>query len=958
MMADPGFVSGFVGVGIEMAVNHILGHIKIALRCKKQLISLRDLVLRIQPVVTQIQQYRLALNRREILISQSNIKASAVNEWLKKLDSILLQASTMAQECTVPRCDLYSRYRTSRRITRLISDITKHLDLVPLMGWASLLEGLGHIKENNQALASSSANTSSATNDQPDLDSMSFFINEPLIVGQHSAREAIEKLVVDGEDNSPFSLIGVLGKGGSGKTLLLKALFNRIKVSNFYSNGLLLWLTVSQTPCFTRLRKELSAQIGMQTKADSNKNMNEEGVKIWLHDAMHGKRFVLFLDDVWEEGAKLIEELGLLLLTGHSNSKVIVSSRNRRTLVEMGVNAQTSITAMGDLMKDDSWELFCYHAFRYNNGNLPSSINEETAKVVCAKCGGLPLAIKTTGRAMAGITDAHEWELAAKGLPNANRQDKEALYHRLRLSYDALGSYHVNLQMCFLYIAATYSEDQIVDAWRDLIPLWIGEGLVGRKNLQDEADHDPFQIGEIYVNILDDRCLIEPIARDVYGRVLYFKMHDVLRDLGIQIAEQEENFYCGVGKGFTALIENQFSGCTRILLNHNKLSSFPEALRASEISSLLMARNNALTSIPRKMLGHMNSLKVLDLSWTSLQSLPESVGCLKQLVYLRLLKVPIKRLPASLTKLAGLQILQLGHSGITELPSDIHKLRSLRYLGLSACNDLQCLPSSVSGLTSLQRLFIGHGTNPWTKSRGEKAACINDLGALTQLKGLHLANNGEFIREGTFGAMSQLRTLHLELTMMESLPRDIIDMAKLKILSLKSFHMVKLESSFPAFQNLSYLRLQHCQMLEELPHLHNLGSLRHLDIISCSKIKKFPLEFGERGAFSLLQTFSLVKLDELMELPEIEEGAMPSLKMFTMVKCEALKMLPENYLYLHKLQKLRVYGCSMVSENLKVQKALTKVEVITMSTTVLEEFLEKYFQQRDDGLEDWHYSSF
>jgi len=314
---------------------------------------------------------------------------------------------------------------------------------------------------------------------------------------------------------------------------------------------------------------------------------------------------------------------------------------------------------------------------------------------------------------------------------------------------------------------------------------------------------------------------------------------------------------------------------------------------------------------------------------------------LKQLVCLRLLKVPIKRLPASLTKLAGLQILQLCHSGITELPSDIHKLRSLRFLGLSACNDLQYLPSSFSGLTSLQLLFIGHGTNLWTKSRGEKAACINDLGALTQLKGLHLANNGEIIREGTFGAMSQLKTLHLELTMM-----DIIHMAKLKILSLKSFHMVKLQSSFPAFQNLIYLRLQHCQMLEELPHLHNLGSLRHLDIISCSKIKEFPLEFGERGAFSLLQTFSLVKLDELMELPEIEEGAMPSLKMFTIMKCEALKMLPENYLYFHKLQKLRVYGCSMVLENLKVQKALTKVEVITMSTVVLEEFLEKYLAKR------------
>ena len=63
------------------------------------------------------------------------------------------------------------------------------------------------------------------------------------------------------------------------------------------------------------------------------------------------------------------------------------------------------------------------------------------------------------------------------------------------------------------------------------------------------------------------------------------------------------------------------------------------------------------------------------------------------------------------------------------------------------------------------------------------------------------------------------------------------------------------------------------------------------------------------------ETFSLVKLDELIELLEIEKGALLSLKMFTMMKCEALKMLPENYLSLHKLQKLKVYDYSMILNN-------------------------------------------
>ena len=61
------------------------------------------------PIIGQIQQYRLVLNRRRgISISQSHItiKASAMNEWLKKMDSLLRKASAMAQECTIPSCDL------------------------------------------------------------------------------------------------------------------------------------------------------------------------------------------------------------------------------------------------------------------------------------------------------------------------------------------------------------------------------------------------------------------------------------------------------------------------------------------------------------------------------------------------------------------------------------------------------------------------------------------------------------------------------------------------------------------------------------------------------------------------------------------------------------------------------------------------------------------------------------
>jgi len=139
--------------------------------------------------------------------------------------------------------------------------------------------------------------------------------------------------------------------------------------------------------------------------------------------------------------------------------------------------------------------------------------------------------------------------------------------------------------------------------------------------------------------------------------------------------------------------------------------------------------------------------------------------------------------------------------------------------------------------------------------------------------------------------------------------------------------------------------------------LQKLKGLRQLHIYRCSKLKKFPVEFGEKGAFPFLEIFSLVKLDELEELPVIieEEDVMPSLKIFTIMKCEALKMLPENYFYLKTLQKIRVYGCSMVLKNLeKIQMKNTQIELITISTIDTETIIERYRRMTPEG-KSWLY---
>jgi len=340
-----------------------------------------------------------------------------------------------------------------------------------------------------------------------------------------------------------------------------------------------------------------------------------------------------------------------------------------------------------------------------------------------------------------------------------------------------------------------------------------------------------------------------------------------------------------------------------------------------------------------------------------MESLPKSLGSLKQLVSLHLRWMPIKRLPAALTNLASLQVLDLSMSKITELPFGIHKLTSLRRLHLLECDDLQCLPRSISRLTALQCLNTWGCEKVWTKHGKKKAASVNDLASLRQLKMLSLWNRAETISEGTLGSMLQMETLFLRDDVMMSLPGDMMNLSKLKELWLMCPKIVKIDGWFCEFQNLTRLRLLYCLELEDLPSLHKMKSLRELRVHGCSKLKKLPTEFGEKGAFPALEVFSLSHLNELEELPTImvKEDVMPLLKIFTIMKCEALKLLPENYLYLKTLQKIRVFGCSMLLENLENIKIETKVKVITMHVTedIIDTYLQKMYSR-----EGWFYSDF
>ncbi|XP_042472309.1 putative disease resistance protein RGA1 [Zingiber officinale] len=134
---------------------------------------------------------------------------------------------------------------------------------------------------------------------------------------------------------------------------------------------------------------------------------NFAALQVVLKEKITQERFLLVLDDVWNEERHKWESLCAPLRFGKPGSKILVTTRSRSIAGMVGDVDPIHLDRMDE---KSFWEFFKKCAFGSSNSGIHHPHLEAMAKKMTYKLKGLPVAAKTLGGLISMPLDEHHWK--------------------------------------------------------------------------------------------------------------------------------------------------------------------------------------------------------------------------------------------------------------------------------------------------------------------------------------------------------------------------------------------------------------------------------------------------------------------------------------------------------------------------------------------------------------------
>ncbi|KAK1684152.1 hypothetical protein QYE76_045000 [Lolium multiflorum] len=695
----------------------------------------------------------------------------------------------------------------------------------------------------------------------------SSFIGRPVVLGRDLEREDVVRLLLNpvraddsgGDDcgnakrrknRDGVAVLAILGMGGVGKTTLAQVAYNEQRVHDHFD--LRMWVCLPESLDVTLATKEIIESASKGAAAQPGL-VNLDSLQVVVRDLVRSKKFLLVLDNAWCEDTVEFQTLVAPLKYGHPGSAILVTSRSCKVADAAGAS---ELVCLDGLPEEAYWELFKQYAF---DDEDPAGHPELVAigKKIAHKLKGSPLAAKTVGGALSSDMTAKHWSTVTENGLWELEQGPGGILPALRLSYQYLPAH---LKRCFTF-CAIFPKGYIFSK-ETLIDMWVAEGFI--------SPQEDF----------GNKCLKELLLRSFFQQHMFsdlcYVMHDLMYDLAQSLSIDE--CFCLTDEKCLPKIPTtvrHLSVCTK----HLELGKFVELGRYTKLRSLLIFGmfGQELSYSLDNLFGKLSNIRLLVLRGCVIKELPRNIGNLKLLRYLDVSYTKIQWLPDSICQLSSLQILNALNVPLKNHPKGLTRLANLRKCYTN--EPITSVMSNISNLTSLESSLVFE----IPKGQGHRIAELKDMTQLTEI--LHVRNLENIVKDDVLKAKMDTKA-HLHRLIMEWSSSHVDDAefseaerskasmiieslephSNLASLKLKYYSGIQTPSWLQAgtLCCLIELNLSNCPFLTEVTSLPS--SLRRLHIIRCRNL---------RSLHECLQPRSLQGINEIIVMNCSKLGLLP-----------------------------------------------------------------------------------
>ncbi|KAH7677206.1 P-loop containing nucleoside triphosphate hydrolase protein [Dioscorea alata] len=887
----------------------------------------------------QIQKLQFSLHLIQPLVEDAEarqLKEQAVRCWLVQLKDTVYDAEDILDEAKTHELLIQRKAQLSGRPRSKVREFFS-LDHNPLLFKLQLGEKLRNVNENINDLIEKMdkfklrpdvENNSNPLGNRPQT--YSYLHESRVILGRDEDKEKLVQMLISDCFGEKVAVVSIVGMGGLGKTTLAQLVYADERVKNHFEQCI--WVCVSDDFDVPRLAGKITRTAGGGIRDSTNMEMLQQD----LRNVLGQKRYLLVLDDVWNEDFQKWDALRNMLLAGGEGSRILVTTRNEKCSRMTG--AQKPYILSG-LSKENSWVLFEQKAFVDDAEKAPELV--EIGKKIVMKCQGLPLAIQVMGSIMRCKSDQSEWQSVLENETWKSQHTENKIMPELWLSYVDLSSH---LKRCFAFCAIFPKDHEFKE--HELIQFWMAHGLIPSGKGTDMEVEGRETFTELIRRSLLQNCFAPWCECE---RVC--KMHDLIHDVAHFVMANE----C-----FTSL---KGSTAPEIPIKPRHLSiDAGENYNQGDCSNIHTVLLPYFRGGELSVMSKLKLVRVLDLRRADIKELPASIEHLHHLRYLDLSFTEIRKLPESICMLVNLQTLILYECRyLSKLPKSITYMSSLRHVlfveFLKYHPRFEALTAGLSQLQNMKTLTVYTVEDDAENNIGQLKS-LNPFSELA-LYNLQKVKNADDARKANLGNKQLIHTLRLswgksswgsddECCSMEN-AEEVLEALKppsgVKKLTVsyypgKQFPMWMGERQ--QFQYLHSIILYKCKACEQLPPFEILPCLESLEISRMHGIKHI---INNRGNVQqLFPALKFLKLEYMENLEGwcVEEGREANLSLFLRLKrmeikgCPKLTTLPLGILLgLEELIMVEMDGIKHIVNNrrgnvLQSFPALQKLFLVSM----------------------------